>query len=283
MSAAGDTGDDADAFFDTFALPAVQQAAATCTPCALKPCALFAAWSGVLTMVYEGFPPPLAAIKTALNNDEALRSAHLAAENFGSRWPKTSLAALRSASTVLSVAQLETLRDLCGAHGARLANARVKLMPGVNLDLSVPVAALAAVRYVRRSLEQEGTGGGHGAAFEQRVDVPLSARAEALPSPPAKEELDRVRGIIAEWEDLDAYLPKFNQAGSRAPSYREASPAGATLVAFLHESNGGATHKLMFELLDEFREAVDEALPGVYCWLEPESLHCTVRSLDQSD
>ena len=96
-----------------------------------------------------------------------------------------------------------------------------------------------------------------------------------------RRQRDRVRGVVAEWDELKAYLPKFNQPGSRAASYREASPAGATLVAFLHGANGGATHKLLFELLDEFREAVDDALPGVYRWLDAASLHCTIRGLDQ--
>jgi hypothetical protein len=263
-------------FFGAFVVPAVQAAAQSCAPCALKPVALFGAWSGVLTLVYEGFPPPLAALKSALNTDEALRSARLAPENFGSRWPKTSLAVLADEGTALTLKQLEMLRDLCGAHGARLAAARVKLMAGVSHELSVPVTALAAVRYSRRGLE--GGLAEAGGALEQRVDVALGAgRLVAAPAPTSGEERERVRGVVKEWDDLPAYLGKFNQPGSRAASYREGSPAGATLVAFL----SGGTHELLFELLSEFRVAVDDALPGVYRWLDTESLHCTVRALDQ--
>ena len=33
-------------------------------------------------------------------------------------------------------------------------------------------------------------------------------------------------------------------------------------------------------LLSEFRDAVDQAFPGRYGWLDETSLHCTLRSLD---
>ena len=58
--------------------------------CVLRPQTYFVAWNGVLTLVYDGFPPVLAGIKARLNAEDALPP-----ENFGSRWPKTTLAALR--------------------------------------------------------------------------------------------------------------------------------------------------------------------------------------------
>ena len=90
-------------------------------------------------------------------------------------------------------------------------------------------------------------------------------------------EVSRVRGVLAEWDDLEAYLPRVNAAGSRAPSYRDESPHGHTCVGFLglpHSSPAFA------EELASLRAAVDEALPGCYAWLAEGSLHVTVRALD---
>ena len=85
------------------------------------------------------------------------------------------------------------------------------------------------------------------------------------------------RSVLGEWDDLEAYLPKVNAPGSRAPSYRAASPAGHTCVHFL--GLPAAAPELAAELAS-FREAVDAALPGLYEWLDEASLHVTVRSLD---
>ena len=67
--------------------------------CVLRPQTYFVAWNGVLTLVYEGFPPVLAGIKARLNEEDGLPP-----ENFGSRWPKTTLAALHDDAPPLSLA-----------------------------------------------------------------------------------------------------------------------------------------------------------------------------------
>ncbi|CAK0897068.1 unnamed protein product [Prorocentrum cordatum] len=99
-------------------------------------------------------------------------------------------------------------------------------------DCRVAVRELAAVRYRRRGLEPP---------VEDRVAVPLGAAAPpdgtgasapGAQAPPA-EEAARVRGVLAGWGDLEAYLPLVNQPGSRIGSYRDGSPSGACLVAFL--------------------------------------------------
>ena len=51
----------------------------------LVPLSFFVAWSGVLTLVYEGFPPCLVDIKATLTESLAV-----APEKFGSLWPKAS-------------------------------------------------------------------------------------------------------------------------------------------------------------------------------------------------
>ena len=43
----------------------VAAVATTCAPCELRPRAFFVAWSGVLALAFEGFPPAIASAKRA--------------------------------------------------------------------------------------------------------------------------------------------------------------------------------------------------------------------------
>ena len=211
--------------------------------CVLRPQTYFVAWNGVLTLVYAGFPPVLAGIKARLNEEDALPP-----ENFGSRWPKTTLAALQDDAPPLSLAELTRLRALCGEHASQLASLRL------------PVSSLSFVSYDQRGLE----------SVRERSDVALGSAVDD--AEPSDAERERVRGVLDEWSDLETYLPRVNQPGSRISSYREASPRGATLVAFIGTSE-------LRELVAQFRSAVDALLPGRYAWLDDASLHCTVRAL----
>ena len=214
----------------------------------LVPLSFFVAWSGVLALVYDGFPPCLVGIKATLTQSLAV-----APEKFGSLWPKTTLGALRDDSP-LSLADLQRLRDLCTEHAAGLCQE-----PPVTVD------SVSVVAYEQRGLERV-------RCEHRRPLKPQPAGAAAVRA--AATEVERVQGVLSEWSDLAEYLPRANAAGSRAASYREASPTGCTCVAFLpgdHPVRGR---------LARFRHAVDEALPGRYAWLEDASLHCTLRSLD---
>ena len=210
--------------------------------CVLRPQTYFVAWNGVLTLVYAGFPPVLAGIKARLNEEDALPP-----ENFGSRWPKTTLAALHDDAPPLSLAELTRLRTLCEEHASQLS-------------LRVPVSRLSFVSYAQRGLE----------SVRERSDVALGSAVDD--GEPSDAEQARVRGVVDEWSDLEAYLPRVNAPGSRISSYREASPQGSTLVAFIGASE-------LRELVAQFRSAVDALLPGRYAWLDDASLHCTVRAL----
>ena len=87
----------------------------------------FVAWNGVLVLAYAGFPPPLAALKASLNADaDALG---LRPEQFGSKWPKTTLAALDDSAPPLSLAQLAQLRDTCDKHAALLPSPPARAWP----------------------------------------------------------------------------------------------------------------------------------------------------------
>ena len=210
--------------------------------CVLRPQTYFVAWNGVLTLVYDGFPPVLAGIKARLNEEDALPP-----ENFGSRWPKTTLAALRDDAPPLSLAELTSLRALCEEHASQLS-------------LRVPVSSLSFVSYDQRGLE----------SVRERSDVALGSAVDD--TEPSDAEQARVRGVLDEWSDLETYLPRVNAPGSRIGSYREASPQGSTLVAFVGTSE-------LREPVAQFCSAVDALLPGRYAWLDDASWHCTVRAL----
>ena len=210
--------------------------------CVLRPQTYFVAWNGVLALVYAGFPPVLAGIKARLNEEDGLPP-----ENFGSRWPKTTLAALQDDAPPLSLAELTSLRALCEEYASKLS-------------LRVPVERLSFVSYDQRGLE----------SVRERSDVVLGSAVDD--SEPSDAERARVRGVLDEWSDLEAYLLRVNAPGSRIGSYREESPSGVTLVAFVGASE-------LWELVVQFRSAVDALLPGRYAWLDDASLHCTVRAL----
>jgi len=274
------------------------------------PCDFFLAWGGVLCLVFEGFPPALAALKERLNEASAASGAvahvgarrSLRAENFGSKWPKATLAATADSAGPLSFEALARLRRVCARHGAAL---RAALAPwaagGGPCSGSVEVKELAVVHYQQRGLEPAGA--------PRRVPFPLlPPQGAQCDGASATEEAARVQGVLGEWlgDRLTAYAPRANQGGSRASSYREASPRGSTLVAFLGgsppggtlggpgagaegfayesaEMRGRATANESGDLLaaiGSFRRDVDAAFPGRFVWMDLASLHCTVRALD---
>ena len=105
--------------------------------CLLRPCAYFVAWNGVLTLVYTGFPPLLAKVKAQLN--EPVHG--LKPENFGSKWPKTTLGALNDDAPPLTLDDLTSLRKLCEEHATKLTR------------LVLPIETLSFVAYKQRGLE----------------------------------------------------------------------------------------------------------------------------------
>ena len=140
-------------------LPLLMQRA--CTQCCmLYPCSFFVAWNGVLTLVYEGFPAPLARLKSHLNEPHL----HVKPENSGSKWPKTTMGALIDDAPEFSLDELRQLHHLCMQHSQVLSS------------LGVPVFRLSVVTYAARGLEAQG---------RQHVDhVPIR------PAPPVDEGAD---------------------------------------------------------------------------------------------
>ena len=241
-------------------LPGLVSKSSACA-CELSPCNFFIAWNGVLALVYSGFPPSLAALKATLSGSA---DCALTPENFGSKWPKTTLGALADNAPSLTLSEFEALKALCERHSEHLSS-----VPFVAQQLSV-------VTYRARGLEAEF------GPSKVAVPLPSASHAGVDRAPPVEEQTAVVRSVLAEWDTPAAYLARVNQPGSRIGSYRQASPAGSTLVSFL--ANGGehdsarGDHALL-ALIRAFRDDVDTLLPGRYVWLTEESLHMTVRAL----
>ena len=212
----------------------------------------FVAWNGVLVLTFAGFPPSLAGVKARLNRDAA--ELGLRAEQFGSKWPKVTLASLSDTAPPLTLTQLEQLREVCRAHAASTHTP----------PMCVPVHTLSVVQYARRSLEKP----------SRREDIRLHAADSDGSSMPDASEIQRVDGVVSEWANLEAYHPRVAAPGSRASSYRHASSAGHTCVTFLNAGEDLTT------AVRAFQRAVDSLLPGHYVWFDESAWHCTLRALD---
>ena len=84
---------------------------ADCEPCELRASRFFVAWSGVLTLAWEGFPPAVAALKRKI----ARAFPALPEEKPGSRWAKTTLGCLKDGARLTPEA-LATLAEVCEKH-----------------------------------------------------------------------------------------------------------------------------------------------------------------------
>lgn len=224
--------------------PTVEALVAETRPCLLRPAAFFVAWSGVLVVAFDGFPPPLEALKAAL---DAHHGPSLLAESPGSRWPKSTLGAVIDGERI-TPAQLETLHALCATHSAALCQAPLE------------VAQLQLVLLACRSLE----------AAVARTTLPLSGELDVCR--PSEGAAAAAAATLAEFQPGHAYWRHASRDGSRTGHYREAA-RGATLVAPVPAACVAAWQ------LAAFRAAVDAALPGVYGWHSDASLHVTVRAL----
>jgi len=221
-------------------------------PFVLRPRAFFASWSGVITLAFSGWPPQAVAVKAKL--DKRLGTA-LRPENFGSRWPKITLGALREGREPLNFEELKVLTDICKD---------VSQQEFIEGSWHMSVQSLAQTLMVWPSHEW----------LISRFEVPLEGGA-VDESKPDEEALGYVDSVLLEGEDLEAYLPAVQRPGDIS-KYRSAA-VGASLVAFMLPIGAGAD--AVPASLAKLRSRVDEALPGTYDWMQAEALHCTLRAL----
>lgn len=202
----------------------------------------FISWNGVPTLAYQGYPPSLLNVKKEIND----RLPGLREENEGTKWPKTTLGALRDDRT-LSWEEMFRLREICDSCNSKLQG------------LSFEIDELSIVLFHCRSLERR---------ISSEIVPMIDPREAASPS---NEEIDGVTKVMNQFtmKSLVDYFPKIQQPGNRESHYR-APFVEATLVYDLR----GIPDPVF-----QFRADVDTKLPGMYCWFEDDSLHMTVRAL----
>jgi len=272
----------------------LSKSSSTINTCHIRPhpeCPLFVAWNGVIVLVYAGFPPSLITTKEQLSSVGGNGLPKLKQENFGSKWPKTTMAAVFDNAPDMTIEELTRLKQMCQDYGKKIAD---------SISNAIRINQLSLVQYECRSLEK----------LYHRVDISLdndTGFAYATHLQPSVKEREVVNSVVGEWSrsPLEEYLPKVNQPGSRMSSYRQslsssstkgsesantnaaatAIPAnsgggigGATCVAFLDDPSPSFCR--LRQVLVEFRIAVDLEFPGRYAWFAESSLHCTLRALD---
>eukprot|EP00882_Tetradesmus_deserticola_P029489 GHRQ01033034.1.p1 GENE.GHRQ01033034.1~~GHRQ01033034.1.p1 ORF type:complete len:222 (+),score=63.81 GHRQ01033034.1:84-668(+) len=164
--------------------------------CVLRPYCFFVSWQGVLTLAYRGFPPALASLKQQISDFYQ----SLSKESPGSRWPKTSLAAVREGRR-LTPAQLQRLNQLCREQSG------IFQTPGQMKAQAVMVSALSTVVYETRCLER----------VISRHVVQLLQPADL--SDAAADEVQRVQAVVAEADDED-YWFHASRDGNRENHYK---------------------------------------------------------------
>ena len=231
-----------------------------CEPCELRPRAFFVAWSGVITLAWQGFPPVLAGLKRRI----AETFPALPPDKPGSKWPKTTLGCLKEGAR-LTPDQLRKLTQLCErwviGRSVDYTARESGLSPLATTDsYCEPVDSLSVVLFQCRSLER--------VLSEHEVRLGGQTRNRDRP---AKDETTIVDAVIEEsWvENLERYWPLVARDGGREGHYRDVN-FGATLVARL---------KRLPAAVAQFRLAVDYALNGMYVWFDDDSLHVTLRGL----
>ena len=258
-----------------FGAPDVASLASACEPCELRPKQFFVAWSGVMTLAWEGFPPKIKALKRKIND----AFPELPAENPGSKWAKTTLGCLRDGKR-LTPENLKTLARICDEFKDELratVDGMLRLGDG-NVCPSytsgyIPIDTLSVIVYQCRSLERVLSEHVVNLVSDENIGEG-DRKTLRKKDPPSADETSAVDSVMAQFsgpEMVDAYFPDVARDGSRETHYRSTA-MGVTLAARVR---GG----FFLSTVDRFRKAVDEALPGVYTWFEDKSLHCTVRGL----
>eukprot|EP01024_Parvocaulis_polyphysoides_P050842 TRINITY_DN4963_c0_g2_i1.p1 TRINITY_DN4963_c0_g2~~TRINITY_DN4963_c0_g2_i1.p1 ORF type:complete len:244 (+),score=31.21 TRINITY_DN4963_c0_g2_i1:106-837(+) len=220
--------------------------------CLLSPFTFFISWQGVITLAYSGFPQPLLNLKEKLNQN----CENLPKENPGSKWPKTTLGAIRDDRRITPEEFLK-LKDICLQQIGLLqkSNSKIKID-----DLSV-------VFYECRSLERIITR--QDFLLEESQKNPDNSEF----SVPGDGELENIKRIVNEWDE-EGYWVKASKDGNRESHYRGCA-SGVTLIHYLNQN----LDTDIIQLIQQFRKQVDEQLPGLYAWFDDKSLHVTIRAL----
>ena len=232
----------------------------------INPYKLLVAWNGVLTLAFEAWPKPLADIKQHINE---LPEFSAKPENFGTRWPKLTLAALNDDAPPLTADNLKDLTSLCHQFDNELQQIG-----------TIPLTHCSIVMFSSRSLEH----------YLCRVDYAFSS-TQTLDDGDVSQEYDEdsykiVKDVVSETL-LAEYIHKVNNPGHRYGNHYNTIWTESTLVCFL--TNGGSDEEKriipksmarLLDLMESFRRKVDELLPNYYSWMPHQSLHLSLRALE---
>jgi hypothetical protein len=224
--------------------------------CHLHPHAFFVAWNGVLALAYSGFPQPLVTLKEKIG----AAFTTIAAEGNGSKWPKTTLAAVKDGKR-LSLEQLKKLKAVCSKHSRLLTSTA---NPPILCD------RLALVTYENRALSR----------FVSKIDIPLKGALDT--SLPSTSETQRVFDVLSDFDDsnLDNYWFHASGDKNRASHYDEDHPGSTLVWPFARKKSGGAMQgTTSWGRVHAFFKDVEAALPGMYVWMPLDSLHITIRAI----
>ncbi|TKJ43355.1 hypothetical protein CEE36_04805 [candidate division TA06 bacterium B3_TA06] len=215
---------------------------------AVKPREFFIAWSGVSTLAYQGFTRPLLGIKRELEQ----KIPGIKPENPGSKWPKTTLGALRD-DRQLSWVDLNILRDICNNLNQQIDGSKIIL----------PIHQLEVVIFQCRSLEKR--------LITYPIELNSKEYDEEVNGQHKENDVDKVMDQFHETR-LAGYWSDVSRPGNRESHYRMLH-IESTLIYDLPPPKNQPTY------IDTFIEEVEKRLPGLYCWFAPESRHMTVRAL----
>ncbi len=222
----------------------------------LRPRQFVVAWNGVPTLVFDRFSDELLHLKVRLEAELP----RLGPENPGSLQPKISLAAMNDGRSMGRWAAWRLYRA-CRKLDGDLANAPL-----------IAVNELSVVAFRCRSLEKAWLR--HpialaSASGEWQVELTPAGRA-------ALEVLVAEHRVHVRRNVLDSFSPRAVRAGvssgrSRLSRYKEPR-SEFTLVVDMASTS-------LDPIIDDFRSAVDGALPGRFTWFDRRSRHITIRGL----
>jgi len=220
------------------------------------PYKIIVARSGVLTLAFKAWPKPLMDIKQRINDLPEFRDT---SENFGTKWPKITLASLNDDVPPLTLDQLRNLTAICQEFDAKLQQ----------MD-PITLANCSVVLFSSRSLEHVLCRVDY--AFKRSQDLPSNEQAYD------EESYNIVKSVVEETQHLEEYIHKVNAPGHRWKIHYNSTHTESTLVCFLN-TDDKATCRLL-DLLESCRKRVDELLPDYYHWMSQDSLHLSIRALE---
>jgi hypothetical protein len=219
----------------------------------------FVAYNGVLSVIFDGWPPQVEMLQSELTDHLALlHQGHELADtglvlqaHTGTLFPKTSLGALCDGCK-LSAHEFQAVDEVCVRFGA-----------GFELLLDT----LSYTKYADRRLR----------AIIADTEMDLAEDAASIGAPGnevSKEGRALTAKILAETKQPE-YLEKVNAEGHRINHYKERA-LGSTVVGYWDRAVGDG---VAMEWVGGLRAAVDAAAPGKYKWFKDQTLHVSIRAI----